>query len=71
MKKKIYDHIKEYGPVTVSDIFTTLNICGNHAFKLIEDLRANGFLRMRAPRPLSVNSDNSCFYITTGKEYQE
>lgn len=71
MKNRIYEYIKQHGWVAVHNVSDALNISGSDALRLIEELRACGYLRAGSPVPLSLTNGNSCFYTITDKDYYD
>ena len=71
MKHRVFEYIKNHGPLSVNEISAALNIPGCEIMKIIEDLRAKSVVRMTPPRSLGMFADNSCFYEATGKAYRD
>lgn len=69
--KKVYEYIKKHNPVDANSIAVALNITGTDALSIIEQLRVSGYVKMISPIPLSLESNGSCYYTITEKEFPE
>ena len=71
MKSKIYNYVNDNKNVEVIKVANGLKIPVKDVFKIMEELRVEGFLKMCSPKSLDVSSDSSCFYTVTGKKYSK
>ena len=69
VKRKIYEHIKNKGPVTATSIAKNLDLLGIDVLRIVEGLAGEGFVKRCPPLPLDTKNDVSCLYVATKKEY--
>ena len=67
--RKIYEYIKENGPVSCNQTGKALNIDGKLCLSNIELLRNEGLIRQCPPVALSPDNNCSCYYVVTNKTY--
>lgn len=71
MVRKIYEYIKENGPVSCNQIGSALNIDGKICLSNIEVLRKECFIKQCPAVALSIDNNCSCFYTATNKSHTE
>ncbi len=69
MKKKLYEYVKAYGPISVHKVADSLGISGLTCLKIIELLRQEHCLKLCPPVELSLNVECSCYYAITENHF--
>ncbi len=68
MKREIYKAIKKLQPIDIHNLATKLEIDELSMLKVINELQEEGYIGIKV-KPLSTDSDNSSYYITTTKKF--
>lgn len=71
MKKRIYDYIKSHESSDCNTIAEELNLEAIHVLETILELESDGYIKVLPPKPLSLENNSSCFYVATGKDFQD